>query len=181
MMLQNHRVDTAIPRLRLIIHSPPDRPNRKPATSSEYVLLAFPEVGTRRKAARTLIHPVYDAGKKIKGKKRHILVDTQRLLLHAVVHPADIQERDGGVMVLATLFGLYPFLKKLFADAGYQGPQFRDQVAKLMPQLSVEIVKRSDAAKGFQGRTSSGDRVCRADGHRFRGLCGSQWPSLCRR
>lgn len=128
-----------------------------------------------------MIHPVYDAGKKIKGKKRHILVDTQRLLLHAVVHPADIQERDGGVMVLATLFGLYPFLKKLFADAGYQGPQFRDQVAKLMPQLSVEIVKRSDAAKGFQGRTSSGDRVCRADGHRFRGLCGSQWPSLCRR
>jgi transposase len=70
--------------------------------------------------------------------------------LHALVHPADIQERDGGVMVLETLFGLYPFLKKLFADAGYQGPQFRDQVAKLKHQLSVEIIKRSDAAKGFQ-------------------------------
>jgi transposase len=53
-------------------------------------------------------------------------------------------------MVLETLFGLYPFLKKLFADAGYQGPQFRDQVAKLKHQLSVEIIKRSDAAKGFQ-------------------------------
>jgi hypothetical protein len=43
------------------------------------------------------------------------------LLLHAFVHPADIQDRDGGILVLATLFGMYPFLKKLFADAGYQG------------------------------------------------------------
>jgi len=46
------------------------------------------------------------------------------LLLHAVVHPADIQDRDGGILVLSTMFGLYPFLSKLFADAGYQGPQF---------------------------------------------------------
>jgi len=44
------------------------------------------------------------------------------LLLHALVHPADIQDRDGGVLVLKTLFGRYPFLKKLFADGGYQGP-----------------------------------------------------------
>jgi transposase len=70
--------------------------------------------------------------------------------MHAVVHPADIQDRDGGVLVLATLFGLFPFLKKLFAGAGYQGPQFRKALAKLLPQLSVEIVKRSDAAKGFE-------------------------------
>src|SRR6202041_3091397 len=63
----------------------------------------------------------YDAGKKIKGKKRHILVDTQGLLLHALVHSADIQDRDGGVLVMATLFGAYPFLLKLYADAGYQG------------------------------------------------------------
>ena len=46
------------------------------------------------------------------------------LLLHAVVHPADIQDRDGGILVLSSMFGLYPFLSKLFADAGYQGPQF---------------------------------------------------------
>ena len=64
--------------------------------------------------------------------------------MHAVVHPADIQDRDGGVLVLATLFGLFPFVKKLFADGGYQGPQFRQQLAKLLPQLSVEIVKRSE-------------------------------------
>ena len=71
-----------------------------------------------------------DAGKKVTGKKRHILVDTLGLLLHAIVHPADVQDRDGGVLLLSSLFGMYPFLAKLFADAGYQGPQFADAVAK---------------------------------------------------
>ena len=70
-------------------------------------------------------------------------------MLHAIVHPADIQDRDGGVLLLATLFGLFPFLKKLFADGGYQGPQFQKALAKLLPQLKVEIVKRSDRANGF--------------------------------
>jgi transposase len=83
------------------------------------------------------------------GKKRHVLVDTIGLLLHAVVHPADIQDRDGGVLVLSTLFGMYPFLLKLFADAGYQGPKFQAAATKLIPQLSIEIVKRSNQAKGF--------------------------------
>ena len=92
----------------------------------------------------------YDAGKKINGKKRHILVDTEGLLLHAVVHPADVQERDGGILLLATLFGLYPFLKKLFADGGYQGPKFRTELARVLPGLAVEIVKRSDTAQGFE-------------------------------
>jgi transposase len=71
------------------------------------------------------------------------------LLLHAIVHPADIQDRDGGILLLATLFGMYPFLKKLFADGGYQGPEFQKALAKLLPQLKTEIVKRSDHAKGF--------------------------------
>jgi transposase len=88
-------------------------------------------------------------GKKIKGKKRHILVDTLGLLLHAIVHPADIQDRDGGVLVMATLFGMFPFLRTLFADAGYQGPQFANALAKVLPHLDVEIVKRSDRVSGF--------------------------------
>ena len=67
-----------------------------------------------------------------------------------MVHPADIQDRDGGVLLLSTLFGLHPFLLKLFADAGYQGPRFAGAVAKRLPQLAVEIVKRSDQAKGFE-------------------------------
>jgi len=91
----------------------------------------------------------YDAGKKVKGKKRHILVDTLGLLLHAIIHPADIQDRDGGILLLATLFGMYPFLKKLFADGGYQGPDFQKALAKILPQLETEIVKRSDRTKGF--------------------------------
>jgi transposase len=71
-------------------------------------------------------------------------------LLHALVHPADIQDRDGGVLVLKTLFGRYPFLKKLFADGGYQGPVFAKAQKKVLPNLAVDIVKRSDTAKGFE-------------------------------
>ena len=66
-----------------------------------------------------------------------------------MVHPADIQDRDGGVLLLSTLFGMYPFLKKLFADAGYQGPLFAKAVAEILPVLADEIVKRSDQASGF--------------------------------
>ncbi len=50
---------------------------------------------------------------------------------------------------MATMFGLYPFLLKLYADGGYQGPVFRRAVTKIMAQVNVEIVKRSDQAKGF--------------------------------
>jgi transposase len=71
------------------------------------------------------------------------------LLLHAIVHRADIQDRDGGIVLLATLFGMYPFLKKLFADGGYQGPEFQKALAKIMPKIKAEIVKRFDHAKGF--------------------------------
>jgi hypothetical protein len=63
----------------------------------------------------------FDAGKKIKGKKRHLLVDTQSLVLHAIVHAADIQDRDGGVLVMATLFGMSPFLLKLYAERRLSG------------------------------------------------------------
>ena len=47
----------------------------------------------------------YDAGKKIKGKKRRSLVDTQGLLVHAIVPAADVQDRDGGALLMASLFG----------------------------------------------------------------------------
>ena len=92
----------------------------------------------------------YDAGKKIKGKKRHVLVDTLGLLLDAIVHPADIQDRDGGALMLATLFGRWAFLEKLFADGGYAGPRFQIAARKAVAKLKVEIVKRSDIAKGFE-------------------------------
>jgi transposase len=91
----------------------------------------------------------YDAGKKIMGKKRHILVDTQGLLMHAIVHAADIQDRDRGAMLMATLFGAFPFLTRLFADGGYRGSRFQSAIARILPRVTVEIVNRSDQAKGF--------------------------------
>jgi transposase len=69
--------------------------------------------------------------------------------MHARVHAADVQDRDGGVVVMATLFGLSPFLLKLYADGGYQGPQFRRAIKKILRRVNLEIVKRSDQAKGF--------------------------------
>ncbi len=69
--------------------------------------------------------------------------------MHAIVHPANIQDRDGGVLVMATLFGLYPFLLKLYADGGYQGPAFQAGLRRACKEVEVEIVKRSDQAKGF--------------------------------
>ena len=66
------------------------------------------------------------------------------------MHPANIQDRDGGVLVLGTLFGRFPFLKKLFADGGYQGPVFDHARKKILPHLETEIVKRSDTAVGFE-------------------------------
>jgi transposase len=69
--------------------------------------------------------------------------------MHAIVHAADIQDRDGGVLVMATLFGLYPFLLRLYADGGYQGPNFQAGLRSVIECVNVEIVKRSDQAHRF--------------------------------
>ena len=71
-------------------------------------------------------------------------------MLCALVHSAGIQDRDGGVLLMQLLYGRFPFLEKLFADGGYQGPVFAEGVKKAMANLKVEIVKRSDAAIGFE-------------------------------
>lgn len=70
--------------------------------------------------------------------------------MHAIVHAADLQDRDGGVLLVATVFGLFPFLRKLYADGGYQGPAFRHALKRVLRQVNLEIVKRSDRAKGFE-------------------------------
>jgi putative transposase len=80
--------------------------------------------------------------------RRHLFVDTQDLLLLALVHSAGVQDRDGGVALLAMLFG--PFLEELFADSAYQEPIFADTLGKIMPRLEIEIVKRSEQVKGFR-------------------------------
>ena len=70
-------------------------------------------------------------------------------MLHALVTAADVQDRDGGILLLSSLFGRFPFLRTLFADSAYTGPIFQDGIADAMPSLMIEIVKRSDRAKGF--------------------------------
>jgi putative transposase len=69
--------------------------------------------------------------------------------LTGLVTAADVQDRDGGILLLSTLFGMFPFLKILFADSAYGGPIFRDAVAQILPGLEIEIVKRPDRIKGF--------------------------------
>jgi len=90
----------------------------------------------------------YDAGKKIMGRKRHLLVDTLGLILHVVVHPADIQDRDGAKLVLSILLQRFGWLRRVFVDGGYAG-ELVNWCKRLLPcrGLRLEVVKRSDAAK----------------------------------
>jgi transposase len=91
----------------------------------------------------------YDAGKRIKGRKRHIVTDTIGLLVGLVVHGADVQDRDGAPEVLASIAKRYPLLRHVFADGGYAGPKLRGALEKI-GRWTVQIVKRSDTAQGFK-------------------------------
>ena len=90
----------------------------------------------------------YDAGKKIKGRKRHIITDTAGHLVAAKVHPADIQDRDGAPHLLASIRYLFPWLHHVFADGGYAGDKLATALAR-HGQWRIEIVKRSDRSTGF--------------------------------
>src|SRR3954447_7223275 len=89
----------------------------------------------------------YDAGKKVEGKKRHVPVDTLGLLLTAVIHPADVQDRDGVLPVLRAARRLFPPVEVVFADGAYRGPVAAAAVART-GRWRLEIVAR-DAAGGF--------------------------------
>ncbi|SPJ26453.1 IS5 family transposase [Palleronia abyssalis] len=91
----------------------------------------------------------YDAGKRIKGRKRHIVTDTVGLLVGLEVHSAAIQDRDGAPNVLKTVAKRYSMLRHIFADGGYAGPKLRDAL-KQIARWTVQIVKRSDTAEGFE-------------------------------
>ncbi len=90
-----------------------------------------------------------DAGKRIKGRKRHILTDTGGLLVTALVHGANIQDRDGAPAVLASIRYAFPWLRHVFADGAYGGPKLRGALEKI-GDWTVEIIKRSESAKGFK-------------------------------
>lgn len=90
----------------------------------------------------------YDAAKKIKGRKRHIVTDTQGHLVALHVHPASIQDRDGAVGLLQIVAAHYPKLLHLFADSAYAGEYLRKALEGL-GAWCFEIVRRSDEVAGF--------------------------------
>jgi transposase len=91
----------------------------------------------------------FDAGKKVKGRKRHILTDTGGLLVSVVVHAANIQDRDGASWVLAAIHTAFPWLRHVFADGAYAGDKLEDALARI-GRWTLEIVKRPDGTKGFE-------------------------------
>ncbi len=91
----------------------------------------------------------YDAGKKIKGRKRHIVTDTDGLLVAVMVHEAGIQDRDGAPALLASIRHSLPWLRHVFADDGYAGKKLRGRLDKI-GQWTIKVIKRSDTANGFE-------------------------------
>ena len=93
----------------------------------------------------------YDAGKKIVGRKRHLLVDTDGLILKVRVHPANLQDRDGATLVLDQIDEPLSRLELIWADAGYAGKKLHDWMESRFGSrpLRLEIVRRSDHQKGF--------------------------------
>ena len=92
----------------------------------------------------------YDAAKRIKGRKRHLLVDTLGLVLGVFVTPASTPERAGAQALLARRLGWFTWLRLLWVDGGYSGPEFASWVKTLRPKLEVEVVKRCDDRRGFK-------------------------------
>ena len=91
----------------------------------------------------------FDAGKKIKGRKRHIVTDTQGSLLAGQVHPANIQDRDGAVPLLRHIALLFPNLRHVFADRGYRGKKLAAAIAEF-GKWTIEIITRSENPGTFK-------------------------------
>lgn len=91
----------------------------------------------------------YDAGKKVKGRKRHIVTDTNGFMVGLVVHSAAIQDRDGAVPTLQSIRRFYPFLRHVFADGGYAGGKLKRALAG-KGNWTIEVIRRCDGQSGFK-------------------------------
>jgi transposase len=131
-----------------------------------------------------------DAAKKIKGRKRHIVTDTGGLLVGAEVHPADIQDRDGAVLVIEAIHQLFPWLHHLFADSVYNGPNLRDALARfgnwtieLSNGLLMRLASSCRRADGLSNEPSLGSIVTaawqRISRHRLRAPKRGSTSPLC--
>ena len=90
----------------------------------------------------------YDAGKKVKGRKRHIVTDTEGHMIAGIVHVASVQDRDGAVTVIEDMRASFPTIACLFADGGYAGDKLALEMLKT-DGPKIEITPRPDGAKGF--------------------------------
>ena len=91
----------------------------------------------------------YDAGKKIKGHKRHIVTDTIGLMLFVLVHAANIQDRDGACDLIRLIRYRFPWLRRIFADGAYAGQKLRTAL-ECHGDWTFEIIKRTDCVNGFE-------------------------------
>ena len=93
----------------------------------------------------------YDAGKKINGRKRHLLVDTLGLVISAFVSPANLQDRDGLKKVLNQYFDTGETrLRKLWVDGGYRGEDLKEWVANKKQTHKIDLEVVTHTGKGFQ-------------------------------
>jgi putative transposase len=91
----------------------------------------------------------FDPGKRVSGRKRHIVTDTEGFLLAVHVHPANVQDVHGAVPLLKEMRQHFPKLRHIFADRVYRGPQLLSALSQCGP-WTIEIVKRPHGVKGFQ-------------------------------
>jgi putative transposase len=85
--------------------------------------------------------------KKVKGRKRHVVVDVLGLILAVLVTPASVQDRDGAVPVLREVHREYPTVSKVWVDGAYTGQVIAD--LRIETSIDIEMVKRTDDVKGF--------------------------------
>ena len=90
-----------------------------------------------------------DAGKKVKGRKRHLVVDVEGFPIGLAVHAASVQDRDGAPAVILGVLEKAPRIKKIWADGGYQGGKLASALTKLGIGSDLEIVKKPKDVKGF--------------------------------
>jgi transposase len=94
----------------------------------------------------------YDAGKRVRGRKRHLLVDSNGLLLHRVVHSAGVQDRAGAKLVLRGLHDRFPGVELVWVDGGYVNVVDARLItwARVEENLDVVVVPRNADVRGFQ-------------------------------
>lgn len=119
----------------------------------------------------------YDGGKKVKGRRRHLLVDTQGLLLKVKVQAGNVSDREGGKLLLLSIAGLFVRLTHLFVDGGYKGKW----VAWVIETFAwtVDVVQHSYAGRsGFylpEGQELSPEQLAMLRGHRTFKVLPRRW------